>query len=270
MINEINKYALRFNEATADRVKSLCAPLFNNAGVTHFGYLKILNDGRMLRLTNNVEWTKKYFEKAYYNDIDFYSMKNAPNSGFRLSLLVGKPEGNHCLALCNDYNVWNAIVLYEKFNNYCKHCFFGAHKDNIEAVNFYINNIPLLRKFLFYFEEEASDLLKNSNQKSLISTQVKICQNSLQEEQKNEEILRQIYSQDSHGLPFSFSKREAECLKYLLRGKSAKEIARTLDLSPRTVETYIVNIKQKTGNKRKSQIIDTFEKCNLINELNNL
>jgi DNA-binding CsgD family transcriptional regulator len=41
------------------------------------------------------------------------------------------------------------------------------------------------------------------------------------------------------------SKREKECLQYLTRGMTAKQIARILNLSPRTIEFYIENMKNK-------------------------
>lgn len=41
------------------------------------------------------------------------------------------------------------------------------------------------------------------------------------------------------------SSREKECLELLLQGKTAKETAAALHLSPRTVESYFVNLKKK-------------------------
>ena len=41
------------------------------------------------------------------------------------------------------------------------------------------------------------------------------------------------------------SKRETECIYYLIRGMTIKRIAQTLKLSPRTVESYIKNIKNR-------------------------
>ena len=43
------------------------------------------------------------------------------------------------------------------------------------------------------------------------------------------------------------SKREIECLEYLLESKTQKEISRLLKISLRTVESYIKNIKNKLG-----------------------
>jgi DNA-binding CsgD family transcriptional regulator len=54
------------------------------------------------------------------------------------------------------------------------------------------------------------------------------------------------------------SPRERECFEQLVLGRSAKETARVLSLSYRTVEAYIASIKQKLNCHKKIQIISKF------------
>lgn len=56
--------------------------------------------------------------------------------------------------------------------------------------------------------------------------------------------------------PYRLSQRQLECLFFLLRGKSSKEIGKILNLSPRTIESYIDEIKLKMGCSIKSQVIE--------------
>lgn len=49
------------------------------------------------------------------------------------------------------------------------------------------------------------------------------------------------------GKKIIFSKRENECLQCLIQGNSAKQIAKKLLISPRTVELHICHIKEKAG-----------------------
>lgn len=49
--------------------------------------------------------------------------------------------------------------------------------------------------------------------------------------------------------------RQADCLYYLTQGKSAKEIARLLGLSPRTVEYYLNIQKKKFNCKDRSELV---------------
>ncbi len=64
------------------------------------------------------------------------------------------------------------------------------------------------------------------------------------------------YQCDSYDKNLKLTPRETECLFLLIRGKSAKEIARFLKISPRTVEVYIENIKLKMNISSRSQIVD--------------
>ena len=50
------------------------------------------------------------------------------------------------------------------------------------------------------------------------------------------------------------ARREFECLFYLLRGRSIKMIGKILDLSPRTVESYLNKVKAKLGCTSKDDV----------------
>lgn len=52
------------------------------------------------------------------------------------------------------------------------------------------------------------------------------------------------------------SPRESECLFFYVRNRSAKEIGRILKLSPRTVQFYIENIKEKFHACSKAELFD--------------
>ena len=55
---------------------------------------------------------------------------------------------------------------------------------------------------------------------------------------------------------YYLSNREKEIISYLIRGKTAREIADKLNLSKRTVEHYLENIKAKTQSESKSELVD--------------
>lgn len=55
---------------------------------------------------------------------------------------------------------------------------------------------------------------------------------------------------------YSLPKRQKECLYYLSKGMSIKQIALRLMLSPRTVEHYLEIVKDKLGCYSRAQLID--------------
>ena len=253
--------ALKFNESIADTVDLVCQPLMSHIGITHFGHIKIFNDSTMLRLANNAEWAKKYFENSYYNDIDLYSLREVPENESRILLLTGHPTNDHCAALCNDHDIWNALVIYEKFSDYSKFWFFGAQRNNTEIINYYVNNLPIFKKFTVYFEERFRDNLINFDKDNLISTTIKTHPYCSAIEEKNKDFLVKLNLKKYHFMNnICFSARETECMHYLACGKTVKEIGNLLGLSPRTVESHIVKVKNKIGCNSKSEIIKLFEK----------
>lgn len=55
--------------------------------------------------------------------------------------------------------------------------------------------------------------------------------------------------------PVLLTNREMECLKHLLDGKSAKQSAAMMNISTRTVEFHLNNIKMKTASNSKLEIL---------------
>ena len=66
-------------------------------------------------------------------------------------------------------------------------------------------------------------------------------------------IQRNTYSFTSN---LKISSRQADCLFWLMRGKNAKEIGKILNISHRTVEKHIENMKEALNVRNKSQLID--------------
>lgn len=62
----------------------------------------------------------------------------------------------------------------------------------------------------------------------------------------------------------NLSKRERECLLYIVHGKTAKDIAKILGISNRTVESYIEHLKKKLHSLNKAHLIDNAIKSGLI------
>jgi DNA-binding CsgD family transcriptional regulator len=62
-----------------------------------------------------------------------------------------------------------------------------------------------------------------------------------------------------------FSQREADCVLQMLRGKSIEGIAKHTNLSPRTVEYYIKNVKRKVGCRTKFELIELVIDSDFLN-----
>jgi len=51
------------------------------------------------------------------------------------------------------------------------------------------------------------------------------------------------------------SQRERECVNYMAKGYTAKKIAKELNISNRTVEAYLDNVKRKLRCQNRAELI---------------
>lgn len=260
MIHKNNISSYQFNKSIGSEIDTICEPFFKTFGITHFGYIRILPNNQMFRIANKPEWTEKFFEYEFYNDISFYSMEKIPINGNYSFLLFGEPQTAHCKALCNDFNIWNALTIYERFENYGSLWFFATTKENEMILDLYLNDLDILRKFILYFKEKAQHLLLFNDKSRIINMQINPLVDKFQTDLGIEKFLSESqiskYYLNKEENNISLSKREFECLKILSKGKTIKEVGKLLNLSPRTIESHINSAKQKTGCFYKDNIID--------------
>ena len=70
----------------------------------------------------------------------------------------------------------------------------------------------------------------------------------------NKNLLDSILAKFKFNLD-KLSKRESECVCYILRGMTTKQMANVMCLSPRTIEGYILNIRNKLDCKNRYEIM---------------
>lgn len=61
-----------------------------------------------------------------------------------------------------------------------------------------------------------------------------------------------------------FTRREAECMIMLLKGKTINKVAEALKLSPRTIEFYLKNMKAKIGCRTKFELVELVIESNFL------
>ncbi len=64
------------------------------------------------------------------------------------------------------------------------------------------------------------------------------------------------------------TRQEARCMVCFLRGNTVKGTAKILELSPRTVEYYVNNMKKKLGVVSKSELVFRVIECDFTKDNN--
>ncbi|MEN8236489.1 MAG: helix-turn-helix transcriptional regulator [Pseudomonadota bacterium] len=160
-------------------------------------------------------------------------------------------------------NIWHGFSIINTQTDGDEIFSFVTQRKNECITNFYINCLDVLNYFIVYFKSKAFDLIDTSDQKKLAVLRKTMTAQSFQIEDNFSERVQNFMNDvhidkfviDTEMGPKHLSKREFDCLFKLSQGKSGKEIANELSISPRTVETHLNKIKCKTGLLLRSDLV---------------
>ncbi len=266
-----------YQESILGKLKDITQPLSDHFGIKTFAYRKFLNDGRSFGVSTNHGWNKWHndylLEKkeipAYEREVKETSVSE---NNQHLWLRTGEPDKTDELFLnLYDFDIWNTMCIYKNHTNYVEGFYFATHKENVNFPNFFLNHIDTLKHYIFYFKNNFLTKI-DSQIIDTISVPTISKESFIQETNKRIDMQTSSFIEASRinnyvfhrgNERISLSRRELECLQYLSHGKSTKEIASHLQLSPRTIEMYLQRIKEKTEIPSRSKLIDFYYKMGL-------
>ena len=210
-------------------------------GIKYFNYLRVQDDGQYCLLSSNANLMEYIFD----NNIPVAAPVSKETVSHKFNYLV-MPEGPYDKALHDikeRFNLGHFIDLVERQKNYIELFCFGADADNSQIINFYLNRMDVLEKFKSIFKEKAAALIRTHLEKQLILP--KHMMPGYRGVMKSEYILDGAH----------LTSREVQCLRLLQQGKTAKQTAKKLHLSYRTVESYLDDVKSKLYVTNKSELL---------------
>lgn len=235
-----------FLTASSD-LKELIKPL-QGYGIDYFAYNKNYMDGSRIRLTTHPHHLKAFLENKYYltGNIDalptLYLNQVALFSTLKNQSLVEWAR--------NEFNVFHGIYIVRKSELFTEFFCFATSIDNPQILNFYLNNIDFLQKFCDYFIEMGKPLI------------LKAEDNKLVHEYHDKEGLSSSAIADVNLLHADytlaatlFSERKRDIIHWLLKGYRAKEIAKKLNISYRTVEDHLADLKSKLNARNILELV---------------
>lgn len=247
MQQHIQDFTIKYEQ----KLKKVTEPLKINFNIHSFWYFTISSQGEFGYVGNNPHLGEYYFSNQLYKDNPFFKKPGIYDPGVFYSRAIQQESYQNCLDLTSkNCNVDHNVILVEKTGTDYQGFGFATHSD-FPMYQMYLNYLPFLKKYIRYFEKEAADILSELelgkvNIRNLIGNdfyQKPDCLNVLVPSQKLQNFYQEVLAMPVT-LP-SLTKREKECLKLSLRGLQATQIGELLSISPRTVECYLDNIKQK-------------------------
>jgi DNA-binding CsgD family transcriptional regulator len=265
-----NKKAYLYNQSVHDKLLGITEPILSSVNITSFRYFKILENGTYLNLSTHQEWLKKRL-LIPDNGITFHNALRRAQVHKPYYYLWGTSLSDAISQLFYEFNIWNGFSIYKRFKEGVEVWSFGADRESTQMAQFYINNLDLLEEFTRYFSTKALDIIDASDSEKLakFSQAINISPFSESfEENKLISLHKFLKSEFQNKIicPLSetgfvyLSRREEQCMECFSQGKTIKEVAKLLKLSPRTIESYLENIKKKMGCHFKSDAISLYLK----------
>ena len=134
-MKDSKKNTILYNETINNELLLICQPLFENLGITDFGYTRYDKDGSFFMIESNHLWLKTYYNYGYSDDInnpfsELQQIRQTPLNEFRVFPYISKPE-TLVHSLLFDAGMWNGLSLYRRFNFYGEAFHFQSKIENI-------------------------------------------------------------------------------------------------------------------------------------------
>jgi len=245
-------------------MQDICQPL-KQIGITFFCYSEFTSDNTLTTLVSSYNIPRYYFTNEGYKVDPF--MNNPVISIPGLYLVESHANNNsqrEFLQMLKSNGAAESFSIVKFIQNGMRHYHFGMAHRNPAEINYCISNYDLFEAFILYFHEKAERLLNCSDKIIIPKFTLDLPSDTLGDTIAQDDLKRRRFLDaieydtvkfDAVPTKKPFTSRERQCLSLVIKGKSAKNIAKNLDLSVRTIEFYMNNIKKKTDSRTIAELI---------------
>lgn len=267
-MNNIKDALKVYQSFLSNRFRALAEPLDTCFGINEFIYTYITGNGSFFVISNQPAPSEYYFSHHFYQSSALFRHPDNYQPGALLPTTIPNEKQEEIEVQMEGkfgYSADTLLIILRREKNVLHKFLFNTSNKKLPIVSFYLNNLSLLEKFCDYFLKEWAAYLKEMEKYTIDIAQLvgpsfyTIDSSNLfmDEIQKKEAFLKSIGEiPQSFILPGPFSRQERACLDLIFTGKTMKETSDILDLSPRTVEYYFENIKNKMNCMTKSEVIE--------------
>ncbi len=264
--------AIKYNIENQSKIREICSPLENSFNISLIHYRRFYFNGGLVSLFNHAKWMEVSFENQYwYSSVLQEKLRGLASESSLTYLWPTKPINDAVYKGLYEHNLWNGITLYRKLQDCIESYAFATSRDNTNAIAFYLSEMEVLEHFILYFRSKMFPGLLGSVEKNILIP----CSFQLPSAGESDKNKVQFFQNTPinnfyirvEGVDIKLTKREEECLNLLALGMKVKEIAHVLQLSARTVESYIEQARLKTNCNTTSQLLSLHNKSRLYDRI---
>ncbi len=161
--------------------------------------------------------------------------------------------------------IWNGISISLCLNDYVDVFGFAKNINDEKNANFYLEHFCLLKRFIIYFRLKGRKIIDSFslNYTKKFSNSIKLkneYNNRLESIRQFRKLItpEKLVVRDGYLRKTELTRQETACLLLLLEGRSMRKISEELKIPMKKVESYLENIKIKTGSHTKTSLLSNF------------
>lgn len=259
----------------------ICRPLFQEIPLSYFTYEQYHQEGSCIFLSYKPEMDYEILKAKCLPTIEDLTLNKDHTIILTkgMSIIPSSPRETIMkknIDIAANFDINHSMVLIFNHKRYVEMFFFGLEKSIQNYMNTFASNMMIFEKFCIYFRHEAFDFIQTLHGDRVVY------QSNTGDYPPYEELasfwnyrrflnnlnIEKYFFKGSHG-KCKLSPRQFECLLLVSKNKTAKQIAKLLNLSPRTVEVFLNQLKDKLGCETKDELQDTAQSQFMVNFFNN-
>lgn len=198
-----------------------------------------------MNLTNQSEWLKCAWNVKRVPVLSTIDEKILDPHSYSFFWDFHLPPGPLTLAR-EEFDIAHGLCFVFRQKQWYELIAFGAPKNNYTVMERYFNFYHEMQAFILSFRHAAKKLIDKSHENRIIlPTAMRDKNQSILLSSHANYISRSAYPTSFNSIKSHITSQEFSCLQQLALGYSLKEIANILNLSARTVETYLNRVKNR-------------------------
>ncbi len=249
--------------SSGNAIREICDPLFSKTDINFFIYCRFYDDGTLFSFPSNTEWHQHFMKKEYFSN------KLRLKEGHHL-WAAQKAYSLAAIDARENFNIDNKFEIVERGLDYYDIYGFASRKGANSVIDYYINNIDYLKKFWLYFKNKAEKLIyeaKKNENRIIIKHQMIQSDTSYAIENESDFMSNRIkhyYINIKNKSDLYLTRREMQVVLYTLQQRSASNISKILNISSKTVESYLASAKDKIDCTSRADLFDKMLESGLI------
>lgn len=261
--SDASKSAIEYNKSIVSSLEDIVRPFVDSLGLTHFSYTRYTQGNRYFTVSLDTSMVESFYELGMDKHIlpEQYLFPENQKSSMLWDLLDDYEPTQFMASI----DCVHGYSTYVRNGNFIESMHFATNTGNSQKNKLYMSRPDLFERFLVYFKDKARYIIHPDDDGAFFQFRddavldLNKTLGGLDHTELSKTLIANKFEFRFEGHRFYLTLAELETLQALCSGMSIKMIARALNKSPRTVESCLNNIKDKSRVLTREQLLKLYQ-----------